>query len=468
MHRNISKWIALSVATCTLSPLAHAGLIDLYYQQKVDQQQTLMANDTNAIAELTFTQWIDHTKPATGTFNQRYYIDETFSTSNNAPVFFYICGEAACSRSALSGAIRTMAEKYHAKLIALEHRYYGVSSPYQQLTTTNLKYLTIDNALKDLARFQQSISKEKHWTGKWITFGGSYPGSLSAYYRLKYPNLTAGSLASSAPVMAKDNFEEYDAHVTKVAGAECANNMRRVVKTVEDALSNDAKFSEIKHLFGADDIRDNDDVLSLIAEIGAGAVQYGMRDLLCTKMSESTTPIEGYADVARTIESRWGIRAVDLVAQGAESENVADYENGIGARQWYYQSCKEYGYWQTANADVNKSTRSSRIDLNYYQKVCQRLFGLNEHADTQKTNALYYTPLLNETTRNIFFTNGANDPWSTLSLTEINGNNTNPNLSYFLIDGAAHCDDLRAPKSTDSAAIKSARSQLDALIANWV
>lgn len=468
MQLKLSKWIVVGASTFALMPLAHAGLIDLYYQQHVAQQQTLAAVDANGINEQTFTQWIDHTNPAKGTFQQRYYLDETYSTSNNSPVFFYICGEAVCSKSALSGAIRTMAEKYHAKLVALEHRYYGKSSPYQQLTTANLNELTIDNALKDLARFQQSISKEKHWTGKWITFGGSYPGSLSAYYRLKYPNLTSGSLASSAPVMAKENFEEYDAHVTKVAGKECADNMRRVVKTVEDALTNETKFSEIKHLFAADDIRDNDDVLSLIAEIGAGAVQYGMRDLLCTKMSESATPIEGYADVAKTIEARWGIRAVDLVAQGAESENVADYENGIGARQWYYQSCKEYGYWQTANADAMKSTRSARIDLNYYQHVCQRLFGLNEHADTQKTNAFYYTPLLNESTSNIFFTNGANDPWSTLSLTAINGNNTNPNLSYLLIDGAAHCDDLRAPKSTDSAAVKLARSQLDELISKWL
>lgn len=468
MQSYSSKLMVTALAAITLTPLAHAGLIDLYYQKQLMQQKSLSAIEAKAIEEHTFSQWIDPANPNQGTFNQRYYIDESFSTSSNAPVFFYICGEAACEKSSLSGAIRTMAGKYHAKLVALEHRYYGKSSPYQQLTTENLKYLTIDNALKDLARFQQAISKERHWTGKWIAFGGSYPGSLSAYYRLKYPNLVAGSLASSAPVMAKENFEEYDAHVTKVAGETCANNMRSVVNTVESSLNDDAKFSEIKHLFGAEEIRDNDDVLSLIAEIGAGAVQYGMRDLLCTKMAESKTPLEGYAEVAKVIEARWGIRAVDLVAQGAESEKVTDYENGIGARQWYYQSCQEYGYWQTANSDALKSTRSSRIDLNYYRHVCQRLFGLTVPVDTQKTNALYYTPLLNETTSNIFFTNGANDPWSTLSMTEINGNNTNPNLDYFLIEGAAHCDDLRAPKSSDSAAVKSARSQLEALMTKWL
>lgn len=424
--------------------------------------------ESQSIAEDSYQQFIDHNQTKLGKFSQRYYIDESLSTSKNAPVFFYICGESACEKTVLSGSIRTLAAKYHAKLVALEHRYYGESLPYQQLTTENLQYLTIDNALKDLARFQIDISKDHQWTGKWVAFGGSYPGSLSAYYRLKYPQLVVGSLASSAPVMAKENFSEYDAHVTKVAGPACANNMRAVVKEVESAMPDDKRFNEIKKQFGAEDIRDKTDVVSLIAEIGAGAVQYGMRDMLCTKMQEAPTPLDGYAEVARVIYARWGIKAVELVTQGAESINASDYSNGIGMRQWFYQSCKEYGYWQTANADANKSTRSSLIDLNYYLDGCKRLFGTSEHAAISQTNASYYLPLLDEATSNIYLTNGSNDPWSRLSMTDENGNTTNKNLSYYLIDGAAHCEDLHAPRATDSVSLKTSRSKLDELIAGWM
>lgn len=47
----------------------------------------------------------------------------------------------------------------------------------------------------------------------WFVFGGSYAGALSAWFRLKFPHLTCGSLASSAVVLAIHNFTEFDQQV---------------------------------------------------------------------------------------------------------------------------------------------------------------------------------------------------------------------------------------------------------------
>ena len=63
-------------------------------------------------------------------------------------------------------------------------------------------------ALEDAAHFISSMRDEHNLT-TWITFGGSYAGSLSAWMRLKFPELVSGAVASSAPVFAKLDFHEY-------------------------------------------------------------------------------------------------------------------------------------------------------------------------------------------------------------------------------------------------------------------
>ena len=76
------------------------------------------------------------------------------------------------------------------------------------MSVKNLRYLTTEQALSDLANFI-TVMQEKHnlTNNKWITFGGSYPGTLSAWARMKYPHLIYGAIASSAPVLAQVNFQ---------------------------------------------------------------------------------------------------------------------------------------------------------------------------------------------------------------------------------------------------------------------
>lgn len=62
------------------------------------------------------------------------------------------------------------------------------------MSTPNLKYLSSEQALADLAAFREAMVKQFSLTPKsrWIAFGGSYPGALSAWFRYKYPHLVYG------------------------------------------------------------------------------------------------------------------------------------------------------------------------------------------------------------------------------------------------------------------------------------
>lgn len=446
--------------------MAFAGPVEQYLQHYQEKTQALLA--PKSIQQSYFNQLIDHNNTKQGTFAQRYYIDETYSSHKNDPVLYYICGEATCTKRALSGAIRTYAKKHHAKMVALEHRYYGQSLPTPTFSTDDFRFLTTEAALDDLAYFQRRLKNDNNWTGKWVAIGGSYPGSLSAYYRLKFPYLVAGSLASSAPVMAKEDFAEYDAHVTKVAGPQCAAQMRQAVSQVEATLNNPAQLAEMKALFAASEVEDSVDFLYLIADTGAAAVQYGMRDAFCKELASDANPLKGYASFAKKLYIMMDVTPVEMTVQGAMNEDPAAYKYGVGMRQWYYQSCTEYGYWQNANQDPALSTRSALINLDYHRKACERLYGLHQPADTASLNNTLYYPLMDELVSNIYFTNGSNDPWSTLSLTEDNGNAINAKLTYHMIEGAAHCDDLHTPTAGDSESLIKSREIMDSLLTEWL
>ena len=54
-----------------------------------------------------------------------------------------------------------------------------------------------------MANFIEAMTEVHNITGPWIAFGGSYPGSMVAWAREKYPHLIKGGVSSSGPLLAK-------------------------------------------------------------------------------------------------------------------------------------------------------------------------------------------------------------------------------------------------------------------------
>ncbi|PIN26853.1 Prolyl oligopeptidase [Handroanthus impetiginosus] len=236
-------------------------------------------------------QTLDHFSPYDQRqFGQRYYeyLDEF--QAPDGPIFLKICGESACS-GITNDYIGVLAKKFGAAVVSLEHRYYGKSSPFKSLTTENLRYLSSKQALFDLAVFRQyyqdSLNAKHNTTtdNPWFVFGISYAGALSAWFRLKFPHLTCGSLASSAVVLAVYNFTEFDKQVGESAGPECKLVLQEITHLVDQRLESNDK--ALKALFGAARLKNDGDFLYFLADAAVMAFQYGNPDKLCTPLIEA-------------------------------------------------------------------------------------------------------------------------------------------------------------------------------------
>ncbi len=433
--------------------------LDGGWRFRLEAHQKGLANPTGFFAQKLHHDRVDDTT----TFNQRYFVDSRHAEGENSPVFYLICGEWTCAGTSSYSAIGQLAREAKAHLVALEHRYYGQSLPFSRLSTENLQPLSLAAALADLAAFQRHAMETMNLKGKWVAVGGSYAGTLAAFYRLKHPELVVGALASSAPVLVKAEFNEYDAHVANVIKGACVDKVREAVALIEQRLATPEGADAVKAQFRASEIRDNDDFLYVVADMLAAAVQYGSRTSFCQTLTTASDLVDGYARAGLAALGRLGMNPLGISMQAAEPEEAAP---GGYFRQWMWQSCREFGWFQVANAGEEGTSRSSRIDLAYHDRVCERLFGVPQTADGS-LNAEYYGPLFDPTTTKIIFTNGSDDPWLRLSVVPSTLEETpNPGLGVLVMEGAAHCDDLRAFQTLPS--VIAAQASFGATIKSWL
>jgi len=158
-------------------------------------------------------------------WSQRYYVDTTHWGGEGFPVFLYIGGEGPQSAPSERLFMWTLAEEHKALMLSLEHRYYGESQPTDDMSNANLAYLTSAQALADIGYFAEYINANSGGndsssspplslsastaSSQWVAFGGSYPGNLATWLKLKYPALVAGTVGSSAPVLAEYDYIQY-------------------------------------------------------------------------------------------------------------------------------------------------------------------------------------------------------------------------------------------------------------------
>lgn len=429
-----------------------------------------------------FDQDLDHFDAQNnGTWKQRYFVNENLwkKGNNKGPVFLMIEGESEASPQwAVSGHHYDMAIQHNALIFVVEHRYYGLSTPFGTYSNKNLQFLSSQQALADLAVLMEFLKDKYGFSftqNKVITFGGSYPGNLAAWARIKYPHLFYAAVASSAPVLAKLDYFEYNQVVAKsyanklVGGSqECADKISSFFTEMNKVFTSGspAEVDALYKKYGACKISNGGKgpsgldkayfVMALSNEY-MSTVQYNSGSAIadqCEKTLRETEgePISGCQDVSYKA----------LVKSLSEDES----STSDNSRQWIYQTCTQFGYFQTCETNENgKCLFAPQMNLEYYTSLCRDVFGFASHDVSKRIQFSndYYGGNYTQGSR-ILFVNGEIDPWHALSVQK----DLQDDQTSILIPDGSHCQNMYASSSEDSEFMKKAKLKIETKVAEWI
>ncbi|KHJ88599.1 serine carboxypeptidase S28 [Oesophagostomum dentatum] len=210
----------------------------LQLEKKTGKSFEVAQNEKIGIYHIT--QYLDHFDSSSNkTWKQRYFYNEEYRSAGSDVVFLMIGGEDPGGFGWVVNPefpFLIWAKKFGAIALVLEHRFYGESRPTPDQSVENLKYLNSRQAIADVAHFIRTMNAEYGLKNPlWITFGGSYAGSLALWARQAYPDLIAGAVDSSAPLNAVVDYWGYLEVVENVLRSyneTCAENVRKGFQTI--------------------------------------------------------------------------------------------------------------------------------------------------------------------------------------------------------------------------------------------
>ncbi|CAA9997290.1 unnamed protein product [Nesidiocoris tenuis] len=417
---------------------------------------------------------------------QRYMVNDTwYKNASNSPIFLMISGETSMdSKWMTEGSWLNYAQRFGALCFLLEHRFYGQSRPTGDLSLENLKYLTSEQALGDVAEFIRKINANYKLTmnNLWIVFGGSYAGSLAAWSRLKYPDLVYAAVASSAPLLAKADFREYNEIIRQAlanSSLECAENVHQAALKVEELLMTAEGVSSLSEKFNAciaidhtNDLDKANFILQLSYSIQDvvqnNGISMSVDASICEVMTNSSYGdlVDRFAIVASDESGNEEAVCEEMsYKETVNSMKNISYDSGNDERQWMYQLCNEFGYF--TSSDSNETLFGSLITLQHQISQCKDIFGdefdekrLND--GVAATNAKYGG--LNIPVTRVAFLQGSLDPWHAVGI----WHSSNPLLPAIFINGTSHCADIEVNLLEEPQQLIAARNETQDQIGRWL
>ncbi|KAI5118441.1 hypothetical protein M0805_000575 [Coniferiporia weirii] len=452
-----------------------------------------------------FDQLIDHTDPSLGTFQQRYWHTYEFYEPGG-PIILMTPGEANAApytgyltNETVNGLI---AQQQSGSTIVVEHRYYGLSNPYNNLSVASLEYHTIQQAIDDLTYFAENVKLPMPngddlapGNAPWILIGGSYSGALTGWTMVNKPDVFFAGYASSAVVESITYFWQYFDPERQFMPQNCSADVQAVIAHVDDVFTSGtaAQQQAIKDNFGLGVMTHLDDV--------AGALRNNMWDW--QSLSPTSGPGAQFFDFCDAIEVKDGVSANSsgwgldhaLTAWGSYWNSTYyailcgddDAEDCLGTydpsqpywtditidnagRSWTWIVCNQVGFFQDGAPTGTPTVASRLIQPIYDERQCTYWFPEKFSKPTAPS-----VDALNEayggwdqTVDRLFFANGQRDPWRDATVSSDFHTRQSTSAQPIAVGNGYHCSDLITSAGVVDSTILAVQQEALSYMKTWL
>lgn len=436
-----------------------------------------------------------HKKADESTFKLRYYICDEYYKKRGGSLFVYLGNEADVTLYLNNtGLMWESAERHHAMLVFLEHRFYGKSKPYPARKLGNhMKYLTTEQAMADYANIIHHLKANvlEDVEVPVIGFGGSYGGMLCTYFRLKYPSLMDGAIAASAPIWTyfgegydRGSFAKIVTHDASITNAHCAPNVRRswdimmntfgTTKSGRDILGKTVKVCSA--LENEEDVKDLVDIFaeswdylamgnfpyeSAYIIDGEGVLPAYPVKAACEYLNEEFDSDEELVSALAKAVGVYYNFSGSLSCYDIHAPPSSETENF-----WSYQFCTEH-FMPMERDGIHDMFYDQFFNTTAEIEACQNMWGV--HPDTNRGLVEWQGKHILEFLSNVVFSNGLLDPWSGGGVLQIPAElQRRNNLRTVIIPEGAHHLDLMFSNPKDPESVIHARRVENDMIASWI
>ncbi|RCV22159.1 hypothetical protein SETIT_4G198200v2 [Setaria italica] len=442
-----------------------------------------------------FPQELDHftfTPNASMVFYQKYLVNDTYWRRPSGgrkggaagPLFVYTGNEGDIEWFATNtGFMFDIAPKFGALLVFIEHRFYGESKPFgndSYKSAETLGYLTSTQALADFAILIGSLKQNLSAEGApVVVFGGSYGGMLASWFRIKYPHVAIGALASSAPILQFDYITPWSSFYDAVSqdfkseSFNCFSVIKATWDVLDERGASDKGLLELSKLFRA--CKTVKYAYSIPNWLSTAFTYTAMVDyptpanflenLPAYPVKEMCKIIDGFPTNTDILEKAFAAASLYYNYTGDLTCNpIEDEDDPHGLDGWQWQACTEMIMPMT----VSNESMFPPSSFSYKDRSdgCFQSWGVRPrpHWITTEYGGYKIDKVLKRFGSNIIFSNGMRDPWSRGGVLK---NISSSIIALVTEKGAHHLDFRSATKGDPDWVIEQRRQEVE-IIQGWI